>query len=112
MCQFDSTATRGQMLLFTANVIKLTAADAGRKTNAASLRESAYCKNSPSPRSRSEKSVADTRFVKYLTKCRRFLRGFLRILFSSRLALALNLMTLARKDVFFLRRHAFAQIKT
>ncbi len=64
------------------------------------------------PHFRSVKSVAVTRFVKYLTKCRRFLRGFLRILFSSRLALALNLMTLARKDVFFLRRHAFAQIKT
>ncbi len=33
---------------------------------------------STEPRFRSAKSVAGTKFVKYLTKCRRFLRGSLR----------------------------------
>ena len=36
----------------------------------------------PAPRFRSVKSVADTRLVKYLVKCRRFLRGFCGIYFS------------------------------
>ena len=34
-------------------------------------------KNPPSPRSRSVKSVADTKLVKYLAKCRRFSKGSL-----------------------------------
>lgn len=53
--------------------------------------------NSPLPRFRSVKSVADTRLVEYLTKCQRFLRGSLRILFSARLDGALNQMTLPQR---------------